>query len=61
MKRLYFNELKGVLTDECTFGVRAMVGSLNCQECKHCLAMDTKQNWVKCELNEPKKEDNEKN
>lgn len=63
MNKLYFHETKGVLIDKCKFTDNAMVGSLNCQQCKHCLAMSTTQNWVICELNKTENEnenDNEK-
>lgn len=60
MKKLYFKEYKGAVIDPCPFGERAMVGSINCQKCPHCLAMNDQNNWVICEKFNDKNEENEK-
>lgn len=60
MKKLYFKETRIYLTDPCPFGVNAMVGSINCQECPSCLAMNDRNNWVICEKYNEKTNDNEK-
>ena len=50
MKRYYFKENFGACLQLCVLKNNGtMIGSIRCQECKHCVSYDCKEGWIKCE------------